>query len=122
MPPARRIGVVGFMSPSCRIVARWGGRFRRRQRRNFCEAPAKGADKMDMTHAISLKESVLETQALLHYAAYRLATRSGGRATLYDTVSLSDSSAAVVDGKISAATNVRESAAVDVQREKPQDG
>ncbi len=76
---------------------------------------------MDMTHAISLKESVLETQALFHYAAYRLATRSGARATVYDTVSLSDSSAAVVDGKIAAIGNSRESATVDVQREKPQD-
>jgi hypothetical protein len=74
-----------------------------------------------MTHAISLKEGVLETQVLLHYAAYRLATRSGARATLYDTVSLSDSSAAVVEGKIAAVGNSRESAAVDVQREKPRD-
>lgn len=76
-----------------------------------------------MTHAIALKEGVLETQALLQYAAHRLATRGGVSATLYDTVSLSDSGVAVIEGKISAAVSASESSAVEVQRETPpQDG
>jgi hypothetical protein len=72
-----------------------------------------------MTHAISLKEDVLETQALLHYAAHRLATRSGVSATLYDTVSLSDSGFAVMEGKISAAARASESSAAEERRETP---
>ena len=76
-----------------------------------------------MTHAISLKEGVLESQELLQYAAHRLATRSGVTATLYDTVSLSDSSVAVIEGKISAIAATSESSAANVQRETPpQDG
>ena len=67
-----------------------------------------------MTHAIGLKEGILETQELLHYAAHRLATRSGVSATLYDTVSLSDRSVAAIEGKISAAATASESSAVEV--------
>ena len=73
-----------------------------------------------MTHAITLKESVLESQELLHYAAHRLATRSGDSATLFDTVSLSGSNIAVIEGQISAVARVGESSAVEVQRETPQ--
>ncbi len=76
-----------------------------------------------MTHAISLKEGIQETQELLRYAAHRLATRSGVSATLYDTVSLSDSSVAVIEGKISAVAGTSESSPAEQQRESPpQDG
>jgi hypothetical protein len=76
-----------------------------------------------MTHAIRLKEDVLKTQDLLHYAAHRLATRSGIGVTLYDTVSLSDHGVAVIEGKISAAIGASESSAVEARRETPpQDG
>ena len=58
-----------------------------------------------MTHAISLVEQANETNALLQYAAHRLATRSGPDAETIDTVSLSGTTVALIEGQISAAAS-----------------
>jgi hypothetical protein len=63
------------------------------------------ADKNEMTTTIGVKEVLQDAQALLQYAAHRLAvaTHDGAGATVYDTVSLSDTALAVIEGKISGA-------------------
>jgi hypothetical protein len=54
--------------------------------------------------AIGAKDIVEESQALLRYAAHRLATQNSPAGPVSDLVCLSDTALAVIEGKIAAAT------------------
>src|SRR5258705_8637071 len=64
------------------------------------------ADKFGMTIANSSVEGIHNAQALLGYAANRIAGQTGPSASVYHSVSLSDTAITLIEAKIAMAANV----------------